>query len=30
MTPIISASDLSKWYGDVIGLNSLNLDISQE
>ena len=27
MKPIISAMDLSKWYGDVIGLNSLNLDI---
>ncbi len=27
MKPIISARELSKWYGDVIGLNSLNLDI---
>jgi ABC-2 type transport system ATP-binding protein len=27
MTPIVSARDLSKWYGDIIGLNSLNLDI---
>ncbi len=27
MKPIISAKDLSKWYGEVIGLNSLNLDI---
>ncbi len=27
MKPIISARDLSKWYGDVIGLNSLNLDL---
>jgi ABC-2 type transport system ATP-binding protein len=27
MNPIISARELSKWYGDVIGLNSLNLDI---
>ena len=28
MKPIITARDLSKWYGDVIGLNSLNLDIN--
>jgi ABC-2 type transport system ATP-binding protein len=27
MKSIISAKDLSKWYKDVIGLNSLNLDI---
>lgn len=24
---VISAKDLSKWYGDVIGLNSLNLEL---
>lgn len=28
MKTIISAKDLSKWYGEVIGLNSLNLSIS--
>ncbi len=27
--PIIHASSLSKWYGDVIGLNNLNLTISE-
>ncbi|MFC1755051.1 ABC transporter ATP-binding protein [Thermoproteota archaeon] len=27
MKSIISVKDMSKWYGDVIGLNSLNLDI---
>lgn len=27
MTPIISARELSKWYGDIIGLNSLNLEL---
>lgn len=25
--PLVKAEDLSKWYGDVIGLNSLNLKI---
>ncbi len=25
--PLVKAEDLSKWYGDVIGLNSLNLEI---
>ncbi len=27
MNPIVSAKGLSKWYGDVIGLNTLNLDL---
>lgn len=26
--PILAAEDLSKWYGEVIGLNSLNLEIT--
>ncbi len=26
---VISARNLSRWYGDVIGLNSLNLDLSR-
>ncbi len=27
--PIVNAEDLSKWYGEVIGLNDLNLEISE-
>jgi len=27
MTPVISATNLSKWYGNVLGLNDVSLDI---
>ena len=27
MKPIIKATDLGRWYGEVIGLNDLNVEI---